>query len=284
MLVCKTISEIRESVNIRKKDGKSIGFVPTMGALHKGHLTLVEESIANSDVTVVSIFVNPIQFNNQEDFDKYPDTLEEDLDALKDNNVDIVFLPEVSEMYVKAQGQVTINFGMLEEVLEGEFRPGHFSGVGVVVSKLFNVVNPDIAFFGQKDLQQLAVIKTMVAVLNFNVQIIGVPTVREVNGLAMSSRNMRLTTEQRVDAGLIFDQLSILKAEVLEGTDFDIARNKSSDVFAKKGFDVEYLELVDSLSLESVKSITNKEVAICIAAHFGGVRLIDNLVFSPIKK
>ncbi len=284
MLVCKTISEIKENVNLRKKEGKSIGFVPTMGALHKGHLTLVEESIANSDVTVVSIFVNPIQFNNQEDFDKYPDTLEEDLDALKDNNVDIVFLPEVSEMYVKAQGQVTINFGMLEEVLEGEFRPGHFSGVGVVVSKLFNVVNPDIAFFGQKDLQQLAVIKTMVAVLNFNVQIIGVPTVREVNGLAMSSRNMRLTTEQRVDAGLIFDQLSILKAEVLEGTDFDIARNKSSDVFAKKGFDVEYLELVDSLSLESVKSITNKEVAICIAAHFGGVRLIDNLVFSPIKK
>lgn len=284
MLVCKTISEIKENVNLRKKEGKSIGFVPTMGALHKGHLTLVEESIANSDVTVVSIFVNPIQFNNQEDFDKYPDTLEADLDALKDNNVDIVFLPEVSEMYVKAQGQVTIYFGMLEEVLEGEFRPGHFSGVGVVVSKLFNIVNPDIAFFGQKDLQQLAVIKTMVAVLNFNVQIIGVPTVREVNGLAMSSRNMRLTTEQRVDAGLIFDQLSILKAEVLEGADFDLAKIESLDVFNRNGFDVEYLELVDSLSLESVKSTPNKEVAICIAAHFGGVRLIDNLVFSPIKK
>lgn len=284
MLVCKTISEIRECVNLRKKEGKSIGFVPTMGALHKGHLTLVEESIANSDVTVVSIFVNPIQFNNQEDFNKYPDTLEADLGALKDYNVDIVFLPGVSEMYVHGHGQVTMNFGMLEAVLEGKFRPGHFSGVGVVVSKLFNIVNPDMAFFGQKDLQQLAVIKTMVAVLNFNVHIIGVPTVREVNGLAMSSRNLRLSSLQRNDAGLIFDQLSILKAKILEGSDFDLARKESLDVLNKNGFDVEYLELVDSLSLESVKSITNKEVAICIAAHFGGVRLIDNFVFSPNKK
>ena len=260
------------------KEGKQLGFVPTMGALHQGHLDLVAKSTASMDFTVVSIFVNPTQFNSSEDFQKYPQTLEADLAQLDAAGADYVFVPSVTTLYPQPT-RLAFDFGDLERVLEGEFRPGHFNGVGLVVSKLFHLIQPTRAFFGQKDLQQVAVIKRLVQDLSFGLSIEVVPTRREKDGLAMSSRNIRLNPEERQQALLLYQQLSLAKERLLAGetwkqiqTDtaaaFSSAANSKLEYFAL--LHPETFEIFDTFRMDGPQSI-------CIAAFVGQVRLIDNL-------
>ena len=260
------------------KEGKQLGFVPTMGALHQGHLDLVAKSTASMDFTIVSIFVNPTQFNSSEDFQKYPQTLESDLAQLDAAGADYVFVPSVTTLYPQPT-RLVFDFGDLERVLEGEFRPGHFNGVGLVVSKLFHLIQPTRAFFGQKDLQQVAVIKRLVQDLSFGLSIEVVPTRREKDGLAMSSRNIRLNPEERQQALLLYQQLSLAKERLLAGetwkqiqTDtaaaFSSAANSKLEYFAL--LHPETFEIFDTFRMDGPQSI-------CIAAFVGQVRLIDNL-------
>lgn len=249
-----------------------------MGALHDGHLKLVEECTKSCDFTVVSIFVNPKQFNDSADFENYPNLIGQDLEKLKKLDVDVVYNPESTEMYPE-ETYVTIGFGKLEKSMEGYFRPNHFGGVGLVVSKLFNIVSPDVAFFGQKDFQQLALIRKLNADLSFGIEIVSVPTVRENDGLAMSSRNLRLTEEERTVAPVIYKTLNLLKEELLSGkTVEDSRRTAKTYIESYRSIRLEYLEVVDSNSLAQVFSIDqHSQVSLCIAAYLGDVRLIDNL-------
>lgn len=249
-----------------------------MGALHDGHLKLVEECTKSCDITVVSIFVNPKQFNDSADFENYPNLIGQDLEKLENIEVDVVYNPESKEMYPE-ETCVTIGFGKLEESMEGYFRPNHFGGVGLVVSKLFNIVSPDVAFFGQKDFQQLALIRKLNADLSFGIEIVSVPTVRENDGLAMSSRNLRLTEEERTIAPVIYKTLNLLKEELLSGkTVEDSRRTAKTYIESHRSIRLEYLEVVDSNSLAQVFSIDqHSQVSLCIAAYLGDVRLIDNL-------
>lgn len=257
----------------------SIGLVPTMGALHEGHAELVKESVRNCDLTVCSIFVNPKQFNNPDDLEKYPKQVEKDLELLTIIGCDVVFIPTVDEMYPGGQKTITINFGELENLLEGAFRPGHFSGVGVVVSKLLNVVQPDLAFFGQKDLQQLAVIRKLVKDLNIQSRIVSVPTVREKSGLAMSSRNLRLSGREAVVAANLYRVIDSVKTKILAGEQV-LSGLTSAKVELEKieGIELEYLDIVNSDTMSKVEELSEAlNISICIAAYVGGVRLIDNL-------
>jgi len=264
------------------QSGKTIGFVPTMGALHQGHLDLVKNSKKECDITVVSIFVNPTQFNNPEDFAKYPNTLEQDLKKLEDEGTDFVFLPETLTIYPE-RPVLTINFGELEHVLEGKFRPGHFNGVGIVVSKLFHLIRPDKAFFGQKDLQQVAVIKQLVRDLSFTLELVVVPTRRETDGLAMSSRNLRLNSEERAQALILYSSLSKAKAELFAGKPWLEVRSQISMDFKEKSLaSLEYFELVHPEHFTRFEAFEpDQKSSICVAAYLGSVRLIDNLPIIP---
>lgn len=261
---------------------QEVGFVPTMGALHLGHLDLVSASKSKMDVTVVSIFVNPTQFNNSEDFKKYPITLDADLEKLNSIGVDYVFLPSVESMY-PSKPALTLDFGDLERVLEGSFRPGHFNGVGIIVSKLFHLIKPHTAFFGQKDLQQVAVIKRLVKELSFDIQLEIIPTRREPDGLAMSSRNMRLNVEERQKALLLFNCLIDAKRQLLDGQDWPWVKSQVEKVFEKeKTSRLEYFELVHPDTFELKNTFNpNQKSSICVAAYIGEVRLIDNLPIIP---
>lgn len=261
---------------------KSIGFVPTMGALHEGHLDLIRASKKSTDLTVVSIFVNPIQFNNSEDFEKYPILTDQDLKLLEKENVDFVFLPSAESIYPE-KPRLSFNFGELETVLEGAFRPGHFSGVGVIVSKLFNIIRPHQSFFGQKDLQQVAIIKRMVADLSFPVEITVVPTRREGDGLALSSRNMRLSSSEREKALLLFNNLTHAKNELMKGEKWLAVRNQITQVFeAEPLAKLEYFELVDPETFLVYSEFDpTKKSSICVASYIGNIRLIDNLPIIP---
>ena len=253
-----------------------------MGALHQGHLSLVKKCKEENDVTVSSIFVNPIQFNNPQDFEKYPQTLESDLDLLERAGCNLVFAPTAKEMYPTLP-QLKFDFGSLEHVLEGAFRPGHFNGVGIVVSKLFHHVQPTVAYFGQKDLQQTLVIKRMVDDLSFPIKIVIGDTCREQDGLAMSSRNVRLTPEMRALAPLLYKSLSIFKERVLEGESIQKSREEAVDFLKGKEIRLEYLEIAETSGLATIDDRYRGEVAICIAAYLGEVRLIDNVVFYKLK-
>ncbi|UCS94498.1 pantoate--beta-alanine ligase [Echinicola marina] len=264
-------------------EGKTIGLIPTMGALHEGHLNLVEKSKYHSDVTVVSIFVNPTQFNNPEDLEKYPRTVEEDLKLLEGKGVDYVFLPEVNEMYPQP-AKLKMDFGALETILEGASRPGHFNGVGIVVSKLFHIINPDYAYFGQKDLQQVAIIRQMVNDLSFSVNLVVVPTVREEDGLAMSSRNRRLNITERKKALVLYESMVLAKNELLAGRSWFELKDKIQHKFNQvDGVKLEYFELVETETLNMVANQGIKDFgqeqkySLCTAAFVGDVRLIDNL-------
>jgi pantoate--beta-alanine ligase len=259
-------------------DQITIGFVPTMGALHKGHLELVKKAKDSVHVVVVSIFVNPNQFNNLNDFTNYPKTLDKDLELLSEIGVDCVFVPDNQEIY-PFQPKLRIDFGDLERVLEGSFRPGHFNGVGIVVSKLLNIVKPHKAFFGQKDLQQVAVIKRLVEDLSFDVEIIVVPTVREEDGLAMSSRNLRLVKEDRLKSLVLFKALTFSKSELLAGHDWlDIRKEVNRMFAAQQGVELEYFELVHSNEMKILDGLVPEiPISLCTAAYVGGVRLIDNI-------
>jgi len=259
-----------------------IGFVPTMGALHQGHLSLIEEAKQKCEFVVVSIFVNPLQFNNPDDFAKYPSTLEADTLLLEAAGIDMLFAPNAEEMYGNAYTETGINFGSITEVMEGSSRPGHFNGVGVVVSKLFNLVQPTKAYFGLKDLQQVRVIQQLVTDLDFPIEIIPSPTLREPDGLALSSRNARLTTDQRVIAPYIFKALNNVVDELGEGVTNAKAISNATDYLNFNGITtIDYLEVVDSKTLQPVRNPKkNTELAVCIACFVGNTRLIDNLIFS----
>ncbi|MFR9166764.1 MAG: pantoate--beta-alanine ligase [Dysgonomonas sp.] len=279
MKIVHTVSEIEKELSTAKKEGLQIGFVPTMGALHEGHLSLIKKSIEDNDFTVVSIFVNPTQFNDKNDFDKYPRNVEQDAKLLERTGVDIVFAPTEREIYPEPDTR-QFDFGKLDKVMEGKFRPGHFNGVAQVVSRLFGIVEPDKAYFGEKDFQQLAIIRNMTKQLNLPVQIIGMPILREASGLAMSSRNERLTAEQRNIASKIYESLkesavSFQKRTVQETAD-QIVANINKERYLK----VEYMEIVDGNTLQPINDWKETDYAVgCIAVFCGDVRLIDNITY-----
>lgn len=277
MEIVHTASGLDEMLHPFRLQGKTVGFVPTMGALHEGHATLVKQCVAENDVCVVSIFVNPTQFNNKEDLMRYPRTPEDDHRLLERIGAAIIFEPSVEEIYPEPDKRI-FNFGMLDKVMEGQFRPGHFNGVAQVVSKLFSFVRPDKAYFGEKDFQQLAIVREMVRQLHLPVQIVAVPIVREPDGLAMSSRNQRLSEEEIKRAGEIYRVLhqSTLMAEgntPKQLTDFVIR-----EINNVPGLNVEYFEIVDGNTLQLISSWEKSPFSVgCIAVFCGEVRLIDNI-------
>lgn len=279
MLVLNTVAEVRNAVNKYQSNGKTIGFVPTMGALHNGHISLVERSCKENDATIVSIFVNPTQFNNKEDLEKYPRTLENDVKLLESAGCDIVFAPEVDEMYPKPDTRV-FDLGTVAEVMEGSFRPGHFNGVCQVVSKLLTIVTPDRAYFGQKDYQQIAVIKTMLAkgyVPEFKGTIVPCPIKRADDGLALSSRNQRLNQAERVSALLISKTLFQAKEMSKSGATVNQLKQYIEQSLAKDAnLKLEYVEIADQDTLLTASD--TKNAIICVAVYDGDVRLIDNIL------
>ena len=248
-----------------------------MGALHEGHFSLIEKARNENDICVVSIFVNPTQFNNSKDFDNYPSTLEGDIEKLKSLKCDFVFVPDKDEMYL-SKPILNFDFGKLENSMEGANRPGHFNGVGLVVSKLFNIISPSRAYFGQKDFQQFAIISQLVKDLSFNVELVCCPTLREDDGLAMSSRNLRLTKEQRIIAPIVYATLlktkELLRTETVERS-INLAKKEMS---LNDDFRMEYLEVVDYSTLEPLTVMNESKIAICIASFLGEIRLIDNII------
>ncbi len=276
MKVYNKISELQEHISKLKSEGKTVGFIPTMGALHYGHISLVSLGMCQCDVTVVSIFVNPTQFNNPDDLLKYPRTLESDVALLSSINCDIVFAPTVEEMYPKNRKAIQLDLGNLANLMEGKFRPGHFDGVVDVVSRLFEIVNPTKAFFGLKDFQQVSVIRFMTSKLNFPVEIIACPTLRETSGLAMSSRNMRLSETEKEDALHIYKSLLLAKELSASNSPLEV-KEKAIEFFETGKLKLEYLEIVDPITLESLTSEWVPGATACIVAYCGEVRLIDNL-------
>ncbi|MCF8363081.1 MAG: pantoate--beta-alanine ligase [Prolixibacteraceae bacterium] len=274
-----TKKALQEAVEKQKSSNRTIGFVPTMGALHQGHLSLIEIAGRQSDFVVVSIFVNPTQFNNKEDLDKYPRNIEQDLKLLDATSCGLVFAPSVNEMYPEEDNR-KFDFGNLGSVMEGKHRPGHFNGVAQIVSKLFDAVMPDKAFFGLKDFQQLAIIRQMTEQLEYNIEIVACETVREPDGLAMSSRNKRLTPEQRKSAPLIAKTLNEAKNKAQNYKIEEIKQWVTSTIDANPYMETEYFEIVDEKTLQPVTTwgeCDNK--AGCIAVYCGEVRLIDNIKF-----
>ncbi len=277
MEILKTIISTLSFLQKAKAAHKSVGFVPTMGALHQGHLALVKRAKSENDIVIVSIFVNPIQFNNKEDLLKYPRTLEKDAAMLVSMGCDAIFAPDEKEMYPKPDNTV-YDFGQLANVMEGKFRPGHFNGVAVVVKRLFDIVQPDKAYFGEKDYQQLQIIKSLVTQKNILVTIIPCPIVRETDGLAMSSRNMQLTAEERKEAPFIYQILQQAKAKANQLSPEELKNWVLQQIASNALLTAEYFEIVDTTTLlpitfwkESVHSIG------CIAVFLGKVRLIDNI-------
>lgn len=278
MIILKSATEVARFVMEKHKNGAVIGLVPTMGALHQGHISLLEKSKQLSSITVSSIFVNPTQFNNASDFEKYPITIEKDIDMLEAAGCDMLFLPSVIEMYPYGTAKLpNYNLGFLETVLEGKFRPGHFQGVCQVVDRLLNIIQPDLLFLGQKDYQQCMVIGKMKELVKINTQIIICPTLREPNGLAMSSRNLRLTSDEKKKASKIYETLCFIKKEIKPGYLQDL-KERARQYLTEEGFEVDYIEIANSTTLESQESWDGKMQLVVLAAAFiNEVRLIDNI-------
>lgn len=278
MNVFYTRESLIEVLDRERSKGKSIGFVPTMGALHDGHLALVKRAIQQVDTVVVSIFVNPTQFNNALDLEKYPRTLLQDIDLLNSVENVLIFSPSVEEIYPENDHFEPLNLEGIDSVLEGEFRPGHFQGVVHVVRNLFQIVLPDVAYFGLKDFQQVAVIQLMVKKLNLKVEIIACPTLRADNGLALSSRNKRLKTAEKEEVLIIYKTLNFIK-ELKENNSPVEARKKAIEFFKKGNLKLEYLEIVDNKNLHPLTNTWVEGATCCIAAFCGEVRLIDNMQY-----
>lgn len=280
VLIFKTKNDLRAHLNKARDDGNRIGLVTTMGALHEGHLSLMRFTKERSDILVCSIFVNPTQFNSNEDLAKYPRPIKKDIEMLEEVHCDVLFLPEVEEMY-SGQEEWHIDLDGLDNVLEGAFRPGHFQGVTQIVKKLFDAVDPDIASFGQKDYQQFAVIKKMVELFNLPVELQLCPTVREANGLAMSSRNVRLSEEGRVQALALSRALQQASQKVENGiVPYSLVKEEAV-LFLKssEGIEVEYFEICDRNTLASVdRPVSGVKLIALVAAWVEGVRLIDNVL------
>lgn len=276
MQVFTKVTDLKAYLNTQKQGGRSVGFVPTMGALHEGHASLVTKAKQENDLVVVSIFVNPTQFNNPDDLKKYPRTIEKDTALLSGLGCDAVLIPEVSEIYPEDFQLPEISLGVLDEVMEGEHRPGHFKGVIQVVYRLFQIVEPDRAYFGLKDFQQIAVIRHMTHFFNLPVEIIAVPTLREVDGLAMSSRNLRLNADERQKAVHISKTLYKAKSWSEIKTPEE-TRRLAIDYFQTGGLELEYFEIVDPITLQSLQDQWVPGAVACIVAYAGEVRLIDNM-------
>ena len=258
----------------------SLGLIPTMGALHQGHLSLVEASRRENNITVCSIYVNPMQFNNQTDLEKYPRTMEKDIQMLNDASCDAIFNPGDVEMYAEAS-QIKIDFGSLDKILEGEFRPGHFSGVALVVSKLFNIIQPNRAYFGQKDFQQVRIISRLIEELKFDVELIEVPIIRESDGLAMSSRNIRLNADERRRSVCLFESLKRTCEALLRGETFSDLKEEVSKRCVQNNVKLEYFALADAKNLTLLQNVKEPDQTILlIAGYVGEVRLIDNMLLS----
>ncbi|MBL0331173.1 MAG: pantoate--beta-alanine ligase [Bacteroidetes bacterium] len=293
MIIFNSIEQLQNHLNSIRNQKKTIGFVPTMGALHAGHISLVNSAKVDCDVVVCSIFVNPTQFNDLSDLDKYPRTLDADCQLLEKAGCDIVFAPEVKEMYTHAelelkrqkiedkswtQGKM-VDFGDLEKVMEGAQRPGHFNGVAQVVSKLFRIVEPNKAYFGQKDFQQLAIIRSMVQQLGMPIQIIACPILREPNGLAMSSRNERLTKQERELAAVISQTLFQIQNDYLSKSTTELKTWAEDHIKTVPSVFLEYIEISDADTLQPIADFNHsKSAVVCIAVKLGAVRLIDNVV------
>jgi pantoate--beta-alanine ligase len=278
MKIIQLKKDLQPEIDLFKSSGKSIGFVPTMGALHAGHIALVTKSVAENDITIVSIFVNPTQFNNTVDLEKYPRNLDKDAEMLQQAGCNLIFAPLVSEIYDNEElnNRFSFDFAGLDTVMEGKFRPGHFNGVVQIVSKLFTLVQPDRAYFGEKDFQQLAIIHRMVNILGFKVKIIDCPIVREASGLAMSSRNERLTDEQRKKAVEISKVLFESRNFATQLSPNELTKWVIDRINAISGLEVEYYEIVNSTTLQTLNSWSEPAVG-CIAVFCGEVRLIDNI-------
>lgn len=277
MIVVETIDMLRGFLSAARESGKSVGLVPTMGALHEGHASLVQRSVVENGVTVVSVFVNPTQFNDKGDLERYPRTLEADCRLLEALGADCVFAPSVEEVYPEPDTRV-FDFTPLDKVMEGIYRPGHFNGVAQVVSKLFMFVEPDRAYFGEKDFQQLAIIREMVRQQDFKLDIVGCPIVREVDGLAVSSRNTLLTAEQRATSLAISKSLFASQEYAKNHTLAETKQMVEDAIAATKGLELEYYEVVDGNTLQPVNAWEDaKYIVGCITVYCGKVRLIDNI-------
>ncbi|MEI6554736.1 MAG: pantoate--beta-alanine ligase [Paludibacter sp.] len=272
---------LRAEILAIKGEGKTIGFVPTMGALHEGHLKLVKQAVDENDICVVSVFVNPTQFNNASDLEKYPRNLQQDADLLKSVGCELIFAPEADEMYNTDELNVHFEFDFagLDNVMEGKFRPGHFNGVVQIVSKLFQLVQPDKAYFGEKDFQQLAIIHHMTKVMNFEVEIVDCPIVREPSGLAMSSRNERLTAIQRKNAAEISKVLFESRNFATQFSPKELTKSVTDRINTVDELKVEYFEIVNSNTLQTIQSWDEPSTG-CIAVFCGEVRLIDNIRYN----
>ncbi|EGI3982291.1 pantoate--beta-alanine ligase [Escherichia coli] len=277
MLIIETLPLLRQQIRRLRMEGKRVALVPTMGNLHDGHMKLVDEAKARADVVVVSIFVNPMQFDRPEDLARYPRTLQEDCEKLNKRKVDLVFAPSVKEIYPNGTETHTyVDVPGLSTMLEGASRPGHFRGVSTIVSKLFNLVQPDIACFGEKDFQQLALIRKMVADMGFDIEIVGVPIMRAKDGLALSSRNGYLTAEQRKIAPGLYKVLSSIADKLQAGErDLDEIITIAGQELNEKGFRADDIQIRDADTLLEV-SETSKRAVILVAAWLGDARLIDN--------
>ena len=277
MIIAETIIEVRQQVAAWRKEGLTIGLVPTMGALHEGHVSLVRESVKECDRTVASVFVNPTQFAAGEDLDKYPRTFERDVELLEQNGCDMVFYPAVEEMYPAGFGaEIQITTDMIHQLC-GASRPTHFKGVCTVVGKLFNIVTPDKGFFGEKDAQQLAILKKMVRDLNFPLEVVGCPTIREADGLAKSSRNSYLSPEERAAAVILYKTMQAAKEKLESGmTDAEEVKKFMTDMIQTEPLaKIDYIQVVDGIDLIPVKEVSPGDL-VALAVYFGSTRLIDN--------
>lgn len=281
MIVSEHIDQLKNSLSELKKQqaNAKIGFVPTMGALHEGHLSLVQKALEQTDIVVVSVFVNPSQFNDKGDLDKYPRTIEADKKLLEKVGAHILFLPSENVMYPDGIPDYKIDFEGIDKVMEGQFRAGHFKGVAMIVERLFDTVQADKAYFGLKDFQQVAIIKQMVKQRKINIEIVPVATVRSPKGLALSSRNQLLSDEQKEEALIIYQTLQKGKEWAKEIRDAGQLKSKMIHHFQQGSLKLEYLEIVDPNSLQPLKEM-NEQAHCCIAAYCGNVRLIDNLSLS----
>jgi pantoate--beta-alanine ligase len=281
MRIVKTINELISLVNELKADNKTIGFVPTMGALHEGHLTLVRQCVAENEVCIVSVFVNPTQFNNKADLEKYPRNVEKDAQLLEEAGCAYVFAPSAEEMYSTDELEKTFefDFGGMDRLMEGKFRPGHFNGVVQVVSKLFKLVQPDKAYFGKKDFQQLAIIHRMVRLMHFPVEIVDCPIVREASGLAMSSRNERLSAAERDTAANIYRILNESRNLTDTMSPAELTQWVTDEVNNAGGLSVEYFDIADRETLITIDRWQPESIG-CIAVFCGEVRLIDNIDYN----
>ncbi len=283
MIILNLASELNDQLGQSRKESKKIGFVPTMGALHQGHLSLIDSSRVNNQVTVCSIFVNPAQFNDPKDFEKYPVTLEKDLEFLEKAGTDVVFIPTVSEMYPGGFHDLqTFDLGYLDSILEGKYRPGHFQGVAQVMSRLIIMVRPDSLYMGQKDYQQCMVIRRLIQImgLEYEIQFNICPTMREEDGLAMSSRNLRLSPDERMRAVAIYQSLNHIRENLRIG-DLSKIKIEAVDFLQSRDFKVDYVEIAQAEDLHLVDKWDGKtELVVLAAAFLNQVRLIDNLKIS----